>query len=315
VGDRTETTVTVAVVTKGQPNLLAGCIDALAGQTPSAQELLVVVNGAGPDANRAIVEKHAGPEYRVRLIHQPGSLGMARQRAVEEARGQVLAFTDSDCRPQPGWLAALVAPFADPSVDVVQGRTLPAGPVPPYARSQRIEEFTGRYETCNIAYRLASLRRAGGFDADWPFFGEDTDAGWRLRSHGGGQVFAPAAVVHHEVLPGGPAWQVRWASRYGAWNALVRRHPAMRDELLWHRWFLRRRSAEFDALVLGTTIGLFSRRRAALVVGALLAMPWLHRFGPRPGVGWRDTARSFSFDAAVCVALARGSWRERTLVL
>ena len=307
--------VTVAVVTRNQSALLAACLSAVDGQTFADAELLVVDN-ASTDDTSSCVEVHAQTSrLAVRLVRQEGPIGEARQRAVDEARGDLLAFTDTDCRPDAGWLAAAVAHFSDEAVDVVQGRTLPAGPTHRWCATQHIERFTDLYETCNIVYRVDALRRAGGFDPDWGFLGEDTVAGWRVRRLGGIGRYEPNALVRHEVLPGGFRWHMRRASGYGTFNALVRRFPEMRRELLWNRYFLRRRTAEFDAFVTGVAIAGATRRWRGAALGAALAMPALRRHRPARAGGLLASVQMLAFDAIVCAALLRGSVRDRTLVL
>jgi hypothetical protein len=46
-----------------------------------------------------------------------------KNHGASEATGGILVFLDSDAVPEPGWLEALLAPFADPAVDVVAGQT------------------------------------------------------------------------------------------------------------------------------------------------------------------------------------------------
>jgi len=53
----------------------------------------------------------------------------ARNRGVEVARGEILAFTDDDCVPEPGWLRAMAERFAsDPTIGLVGGKTLSHAP-------------------------------------------------------------------------------------------------------------------------------------------------------------------------------------------
>ena len=182
------------------------------------------------------------------------------------------------------------------SVNAVQGMTLPdpAAPRGRWDATQEITAFTNRYEACNLFYRREALLRAGGFDEAIGFFGEDTMAGWAVRRLGGTERFAADAVVHHAVTYPGLRWHLRRCLRYGNWNKLVRRYPEMRA-LLWHRYFLRRKSAE-----------------------TLLVVPMLWRHRPHT---WRrrdavvDAAGGVLFDLAIEAALLWGSIRERTLVL
>jgi GT2 family glycosyltransferase len=210
-------------------------------------------------------------------------------------------------------LRAGLAAFDSDAVAIVQGCTLPPDGVERgrWSATQELTSFTDRYETCNIFYRRAALQAAGGFDESIGFFGEDTAAGWAVRRAGGDVRFAGDAVVRHVVTHPGLSWHLRRALRYGNVNALVRRFPEMRERVLWHRWFLRDRSAAFTALVAGVTLGLVQRRFL------LLALPyvWLRRPKGRRRSDLVDTAGAVAFDAAVFAGLVRGSVRERTVVL
>ncbi len=82
----------------------------------------------------------------------------------------LMAFTDSDCIPEPaiGWQGS--APRSREGVDVVQGRTDPGARPCTGAGRRRCASSSGAdlYETCNIAYRTEALREAGGFDSTPP---------------------------------------------------------------------------------------------------------------------------------------------------
>ena len=60
---------------------------------------------------------------RLRLLSEPEQGAYrARNRGVETASGEILIFTDPDCRAEPTWLAELLARMADPGVELVMGR-------------------------------------------------------------------------------------------------------------------------------------------------------------------------------------------------
>ena len=306
--------VTIAVVVKDRRDAMARCLDALdALQGPAGREVVLIDNGS-TDGTFALLEERAATAPVPTRVHRvTGSIGRARNAALGDARAPVIAFTDSDCVPTPSWCAALLAGI-DEGADVVQGRTVPGGPIERrWAATQHIERFTGLYEACNIAYRTDLLRAAGGFGEDIGFFGEDTVAGWRVRRRGGTGAFAPEAVVAHDVTYPGPAWHLRRGFGYRNWNALVKTFPEMRDELLWHRVFLRRRSAATLLAVLGLGTAAVTRRPS----GMLLALPLLWRHRPRRAgaAGIADAAAGLAFDGAVAAGLVTGSVRERTVVL
>lgn len=103
---------------------LESCITALLQKQdypPEEYEILMVDNNSTDDS-AAILAKTVG----IRALHEPrqGSYA-ARNCALREARGALLAFTDSDCMPEPGWLRAIDDAFSDPCLQVVQGLRRP----------------------------------------------------------------------------------------------------------------------------------------------------------------------------------------------
>lgn len=309
--------VTVAISVKDRRDLMARCLDGLLDQEVEGGFCVVVVDNGSTDGTLELLRQRAATAtIPVIVLEDAGTLGRARNVGLAAAAAPIVAFTDSDCVPAPGWLAALVAPFADPEgarLAIVQGQTLAEADAERgrWSSTQELTAFTDRYEACNIAYRRDALRDVGGFDEDMGFFGEDTAAGWAIRRAGWKATFAPAAVVHHAVTHPGLGWHLRRAFGYGNWNALVKRFPEMRTELLWHRWFLRRRSATFTSAVIGLLFA--TRHRRALVL--VLPYVWLRRPKGRHRADLVDALGSVAFDGAIFCGLVRGSIRERTVVL
>jgi glycosyltransferase involved in cell wall biosynthesis len=299
-------TVCVAVVVKDRRDRMAHCLDALEAQTLRPDQLVVVDNGSTDGTLEMLLERG------VDVVQAPGPLGAARQVAVDVCRQELLAFTDSDCRPQPEWLSALVA--ASDDNDVVQGRTVPESPVlRRWAATQHIEAFTDLYECCNLLYRVAALRAAGGFDTRTGFFGEDTAAGWRLRERGGRGAFADAAVVEHDLTYPGAVWHLRRGLMYAAWPRLVREFPAMRGELLYRGFFLNPKQARLVTALVGVAAALSTRRLLPLAA----AVPLLRDIAPPrcEGRAMVDSACNVAFDTAVLAGLVLGSVKERRVVL
>jgi glycosyltransferase involved in cell wall biosynthesis len=330
------TRVSVCVVVKDRRELMLRCLDAVLAQVPAPDEVVVVDNGSSDGTYEALLDR-AAAEPRLRVVQDRGSLGAIRNRAAREATGDVVAFTDSDCRPRPGWLAAGLAALAagvpvdgpaagDPPwvaggpLAVVQGRTVPEHePTVPFSATQDLPGFTGLFEACNVFYRRAPLLAGGGFDAAVGFFGEDTAAGWGVLRAGGHAGFAPEAVVEHVVTTPGFGWHLRRTAGYANWPALLAAFPEQR-RLLWHQVFLRRRSAETDLLLAGLVVGAATATRQPLLgaaVAGAAALPFGRRHRPR-GRSRRaltEAAAGAAFDVAISVALLRGSVRHRTPVL
>lgn len=178
-------------------------LDSLARQDyPGPVELLVVDNNEVPLVPPAAV--------RGRLLHEPepGSY-VARNAALREAQGEIVAFTDSDCVCTPQWLSRGVAALLrDPAVGVVGGGVLPltAGDGGP-SLTERYDAFfhmrqahyvanMGFAATANCLTRRSVVDEVGHFDTrfrsggDRAWCGKVVEAGYRLA------YCAEAAVLH-----------------------------------------------------------------------------------------------------------------------
>jgi GT2 family glycosyltransferase len=113
---------TVAVCTHERPDDLEKCIEALLRLSGGAHEIVVVDSGPRTGATRELVARY--PRIRYVCEERPG-LDRARNRAIREAGGEIVAFTDDDAIVDPGWLEAVRANFRDRLVLAVTGLTLP----------------------------------------------------------------------------------------------------------------------------------------------------------------------------------------------
>ena len=113
---------TVAICTRERPDDLRRALASLTLPAPQGQEILVIDNCPATDATRQVTAEFPGARYVVEPVK---GLDNARNRAVAEARTEVLAFIDDDAVADPDWLAELVRPFADARVQCVTGLTMP----------------------------------------------------------------------------------------------------------------------------------------------------------------------------------------------
>lgn len=115
--------VTVAVCTRDRADDLRICLDALGRLDYAEHEVIVVDNAPATDATERLV-KSLYPQVRYVREPRPG-LDWARNRAIVESRGSIVAYTDDDVVVDPGWLDIIVAAFDDPSVMAVTGLVAP----------------------------------------------------------------------------------------------------------------------------------------------------------------------------------------------
>ncbi|MEM7228766.1 MAG: glycosyltransferase [Planctomycetota bacterium] len=116
--------VTVVVPTCNRPDLIRRCLDALAVQTYSAMEVIVVDDGSDddtPDVLQAFGEAH--PDLNYRWLRNETNLGAnpSRNRGIDDANGSFIAFLDSDCIAEPDWLERLMAAFTSEDIAAVTG--------------------------------------------------------------------------------------------------------------------------------------------------------------------------------------------------
>ncbi len=113
---------TIAICTRDRTDDLRRCLDALMLLPHDGQEILVIDNCPSTNTTRELVENYPAVRY---VCENRKGLNVARNRALKEARHEVIAFTDDDATPDPLWLRALVQNFNDPLVMCVTGMTMP----------------------------------------------------------------------------------------------------------------------------------------------------------------------------------------------
>jgi GT2 family glycosyltransferase len=303
--------VTVAVPVKDRRDQMMRCLEALLVQSHPSYEILVLDNCSSDGTAEACEERarESGVPMRVEVV--PGTVGHVRNRAADLARGELLAFTDSDCVPAPDWLASGVEPFREhPDVGVVCGRTLPEVEVEQgWAATIEVTEHTNRFESCNVFFRTDAFRASAGFDETVGHYWEDTAAGFAMRREGWKSEFAPDAVVYHDVTYPGFWWHVKRAQKNTHLGPVLRNYPEMRDQLLYRRYFFRKRSAQYVAFLSGVVLAAFDRR--ALV----LTIPYLRACIRSPRRAPKELAQAIVYDGSVLVGLLRGGIPSRRIVL
>lgn len=320
--------VSVVVPVRDRRDLLVELLRALQAQSFRDFEVVVVDDGSSDGSDREAEETViAGRAVRVLRLHQLGAVA-AREEGVTAAAADVLAFTDSDCAPEPDWLAAGMNAI-DAGADMVHGRTIPARPMRPLERSVGAGD-EGLFPTCNVFYRRTAFEDVGGFDqgaarrlgfrmnarARGLGFGEDTLLGWRVSRSGGVVQYARDAVVRHHVFP--PDFR-DWVSRCwmtAAFPALIADVPELRARMV-HRGVL---FGDRSRVPMYATVAALVARRPRLATAA--AGWWAF-------TRWRELQRTpasapeqlaalpqeLVLDVVTGAALAVGSARARRLLI
>ena len=191
---------TIAICTRERPDDLARALAAVTADAGDRHDVLVVDNRPTTSRTRELVA--AWPRVRYVREDRPG-LNAARNRALREAATSIVAFSDDDAVPEPGWVEALASGFDHRLVLCVTGLTLPLEldtdaqiwfeRQNPFGRGYFRREFNpldcsphvaGQIGAgANMALRRDVLQLVGPFD-------ERLDAGTPTRSGGDHEMFA-----------------------------------------------------------------------------------------------------------------------------
>jgi GT2 family glycosyltransferase len=231
------------------------CLAALERQTLPRREFeIVVADNASPEGEAAVGAVIAG---RARLVVVPErGAGPARNGGVAASCGQILAFTDSDCVPEPAWLAEGLAALA--AHDFVGGRvnvlvdderhmTGPEAFERVFAFDFKTyiqrKGFTG---SGNLFCPRAVFIDTGGFRAS---VSEDVEWSHRARAKGYRLGYAPRAVVGHPARRTWDELTAKWRKTNRETYNLFLGRP--RGRL---RWALRNCLVPASALVHGPRV-------------------------------------------------------------
>jgi len=260
----------VAVCTRNRPQVMRRCLQRLRDLQYPRLEILVVDNAPTDDSTQTLVREAALDDARVRYVREerPG-LACARNRAVLEARGQLLAFTDDDVSVDSLWVHGLVRGLrrrpdvacitglvASASIESVAEAYFDARVSWSAVQAPRTYDLrTGQSQDAlfpyspgifgtgaNLALRTDVIRELGGFDealgaGTVTRGGEDLDIFIRVLREGYALVYEPSALVWHHHRADMEALSEQMYAYGTGFTALVAKLMANRST----RWELLRR--------------------------------------------------------------------------
>jgi peptidoglycan/xylan/chitin deacetylase (PgdA/CDA1 family) len=194
--DRRAIKISVVVPALNEEELLPLCLDSLKRQTFGGGLEVIVVDNNSDDRTAGVAR-----EMGARVVFEPHrGITWARQKGLQAARGEIIACVDADSRVEPDWLERIWNSLArDPGSVAVSGMV----------RFEKGRSWRGnlhRWSTsltlfgdralrlifakqgtlwgANFAVRRSALLKAGGFNREIRFYGEDTELSLRLRRLG-----------------------------------------------------------------------------------------------------------------------------------
>jgi GT2 family glycosyltransferase/2-polyprenyl-3-methyl-5-hydroxy-6-metoxy-1,4-benzoquinol methylase len=234
----------VVIPTRDRWAILRRTLDALASQSVTGFDVIVVVDGTDqqpPDLAgvRVIVKEHGGP-------------GAARNAGVDASDRPLVLFLGDDMVPaeqlvgshierhnaRPGAEVAVLglSVWHPDHADVALHRWLD--------RSATQFDYTGitdtddagwgRFYSSNVSLKRDFFLDAGGFDPEFTYYYEDLDLAWRLHEKGLRLVFERQALAHHDH-------RITWPSLVGRFRGIARGERLMARKHAWFTPFFRER--------------------------------------------------------------------------
>lgn len=197
--------ISVVTPTRNRALILAQCLAALARQSlePARYEILVVDDGS-TDGTPEVVDaaKRAAPcEIRAFRLAQRAGIPAARNLAIREARGALIAFVDSDEFAPPRFLASHLECHRRHGPNVICRGPVTVTPSlhrPFDTRGGIFDLSTSYFDTDNASVRREHLLLAGLFDESlYPYGWEGLDLGFRLRALGLRRIYRRDAAIYH----------------------------------------------------------------------------------------------------------------------
>lgn len=108
---------TLVICTRNRPTLLRKCLEGIQNLLQQPKEVIVVDNSEGDEATLAVADQF-GARY---VLAAPPGLSRARNRGIQEAKTDVVAFLDDDAIPSPDWLTHMLAVFQDAEIGAASG--------------------------------------------------------------------------------------------------------------------------------------------------------------------------------------------------
>ena len=267
---------TVAICTRDRPDDLLRCLEALSRICNGQQEILVIDSCSSTPDTYEVVRQFPAIQY---VREEKPGLDRARNRALVEARNEIVAFIDDDTVPAVGWLDALRRNFRDFDVLCVTGLTMPLEletaaqeafeKYTPFSRGFARKVFMWNNLNplssglvgvgANMAIRRSVLELVGPFDIA-------LDGGTPARSGGDSEMFARILAAGYRIIYEPTA--LIWHRHRLSWKEL--RKTIYGYGVGWYAWWTRKLLFEGYLSVISVALYWFLVGQLPVVVRSLI---------------------------------------------
>ena len=216
--------VSVIVCTYKNPTLLQECLQSLVNQEfPAADYEILVIDNNSQDSTPKVVDDFSGDYPNIKYFFEANQgLSYARNRGIQEAKGEIVAFTDDDAIIEKQWVSSLYHAFStSDDIWAVGGKTLPLWrterpewiddillislSIREYGEQARDLVWPERLIGVNCSFRKEIFSEIGYFDpslgrkGDVLFDQEDIEIQKSIFNRGKRIFYTPQAVVWHII--------------------------------------------------------------------------------------------------------------------
>ncbi len=201
--------VSIIIPVRNRPEEIATCLQSIDRLDYPAEkkEVIVVDDGSDDHTPRVIA---AFPVQLISLKERK-QVSYCRNLAAQKAKGEILAFLDSDCVADPLWLKEIIPAFGNQSNGAVGGMVagyadgkgldryesvMSSSHMGSWPKTSRSDDRFFYLPTCNLLVRRMVFLALGGFKEDM-VVGEDVDFCWRLQDQGHHIEYRPIGKVYH----------------------------------------------------------------------------------------------------------------------
>ena len=176
--------VSIVTIVRNEARFMINYLDALSNQEFTDFEAIIIDNGS-TDRTVSIINNHKDSRIRLYSVKDDIGLGALRNEGLQHCKGTYVFFTDGDCMPSRYWLTEGLRSFKNGDCLGVEGRTFYQYHAIITMSDYNTESLTsGRYMTCNMAYRRDTLVNLDGFDPNCFHNHEDRELALRVLKLG-----------------------------------------------------------------------------------------------------------------------------------
>jgi glycosyltransferase involved in cell wall biosynthesis len=189
--------VSIVIVVKNDRGISDTLEHLFASKTEVPYEV-IVIDGSRPDRLSGIKAKYPKARWDQFPYTTRRTTPEQRNRGIELARGDIIAFIDANCIPSPDWISA-IRKTIDSGKEIVCGPVLDSNEAnlvhyaPAHTEGRYVDECT----TISVGIRRIVIDTIGGFDPSFSF-GQDIDFFWRAQDAGYRMYYDPEVAISHD---------------------------------------------------------------------------------------------------------------------